>query len=567
MLAFAAICCAAVAAVLVFAVRSRRADRERLREDFAESQQAVVREIASDLGDRLDDIEEDARMLAKFVERTRHEVALDPQEDRRLVLSSLAALASVARHYRVIALYPPDGGEPMVAADGGQGEAAAEVLLALAQHSGALHARVGGAFVGEGDRSFFAYAWPLTDEGRLVIVVDAQRFLRAFLHPIPDRRVALIDPAGSYWLGCSRLANCELVRASDRGRHPVASRLARTIQETPTGTAWPPGTLSSAVGLPGTALIAAWQQLARGEDRPWTVIVLSSAAAFQNHERQLEQRLVLATVGLVGFVLVVAMLVARQQRRAAVLDERLRHAEEVRHLQSQLVRAEKLATTGVLAAGLAHEVGTPLGIIRARAELLLETANGSSLKQGLGAIIRQIDHIATTIRKVLDFSRAQPVHPRPVDVGQAFSSVVELLDVRLGKLGIEAHVDLPAAGLPALAADPDQLQQVLVNLILNAADASEPRKAVRLVARHTPKTGFVELQVEDEGRGIAPEDMNAVFDPFFSTKKRGEGTGLGLPIAASIVRNHGGEIALASEPGRGTTVTIQWPVASPTAAG
>jgi signal transduction histidine kinase len=100
---------------------------------------------------------------------------------------------------------------------------------------------------------------------------------------------------------------------------------------------------------------------------------------------------------------------------------------------------------------------------------------------------------------------------------------------------------------------------VLVNLLLNACDASTPGAAVRVSGR--PLRGAVRLEVADTGTGIAPEHMNAVFDPFFTTKKRGEGTGLGLTIVAGVVRNHGGEIDLESAPGAGTRVVVTWPVA------
>jgi signal transduction histidine kinase len=109
-----------------------------------------------------------------------------------------------------------------------------------------------------------------------------------------------------------------------------------------------------------------------------------------------------------------------------------------------------------------------------------------------------------------------------------------------------------------LAADPDQLQQVLVNLLLNACDASDPGRVVSIKATATSGKQ-VALAVVDQGCGIAPEHMNTVFDPFFTTKKRGEGTGLGLTIAAGIVRDHAGKINLESAPGAGTTVTVLWP--------
>ena len=119
--------------------------------------------------------------------------------------------------------------------------------------------------------------------------------------------------------------------------------------------------------------------------------------------------------------------------------------------------------------------------------------------------------------------------------------------------------------LPPLAADPDQLQQVFVNLLLNACDASQEGDRVLVRACRT-REEQVQIEVVDRGCGIAPEHMNTVFDPFFTTKKRGEGTGLGLPIAASIVRNHGGQINLSSTPGKGTTATVLWPVATRAAA-
>jgi signal transduction histidine kinase len=115
--------------------------------------------------------------------------------------------------------------------------------------------------------------------------------------------------------------------------------------------------------------------------------------------------------------------------------------------------------------------------------------------------------------------------------------------------------------LPPLAADPDQLQQVFVNLLLNACDASQEGDRI-LVRACVTREQQVQIEVEDRGCGIAPEHMNTVFDPFFTTKKRGEGTGLGLPIAASIVRNHGGQINLSSTPGKGTIATVLWPAAT-----
>jgi signal transduction histidine kinase len=242
-------------------------------------------------------------------------------------------------------------------------------------------------------------------------------------------------------------------------------------------------------------------------------------------------------------------------RTFALLEDQ----SELRNLEQQLVRAEKLITVGVLAAGIAHEIGSPLAVIRGRAEQVLRAVGEGPRAEDLRVIVKHIDRIASTLRQVLDFSRRQPIER----VSVALESVVEqarnLLQWKLEAKGVHIDVRLDA-GLPALAADPDQLQQVLVNVLLNACDASAAGQQVLVRARRS-RDALVDIEVVDGGCGIAPEHMNAVFDPFFTTKKRGEGTGLGLSIAASIVRNHGGEIDLTSSAGKGTTVRLRWPTA------
>lgn len=241
----------------------------------------------------------------------------------------------------------------------------------------------------------------------------------------------------------------------------------------------------------------------------------------------------------------------------------------VRALESQLLRAEKFATVGVLAAGIAHEIGTPLGVVRGRAEYVLGKL-GSTHPQaaGVGVIIEQIDRVSRTIRQLLDFSRLQPAAVRPVALGPLLRDVCELLRLESERRQVRIDCALPE-GLPPIAADPDQLQQVLVNLILNACDACSAGGQIRLAAAPDSSSsgawGFVTLTVRDDGCGIPKESLHQVFDPFFTTKKRGQGTGLGLTVVAHVVRNHGGRVELESEPGRGTCVTLLWPAAGPPA--
>jgi len=233
---------------------------------------------------------------------------------------------------------------------------------------------------------------------------------------------------------------------------------------------------------------------------------------------------------------------------------------ELRSLENQLVRAEKLITVGVLAAGIAHEIGSPLAVIRGRAEQVLRAHSGGPRADDLRVIIKHIDNISSTIRQVLDFSRRQAIERQAVSLEAIFERARSLLEWKSEAKHVRIEVALEE-DLPPLAADPDQLQQVFVNLLLNACDASGEGDRVLVRACRT-REGQVQIEVEDRGCGIAPEHMNTVFDPFFTTKKRGEGTGLGLPIAASIVRNHGGQINLGSTPGKGTIATVLWPAAA-----
>jgi two-component system sensor histidine kinase HydH len=228
------------------------------------------------------------------------------------------------------------------------------------------------------------------------------------------------------------------------------------------------------------------------------------------------------------------------------------------------VRAEKLATTGILAAGIAHEIGTPLGVVRGRAEYLLgKTAPGSAQASGLEVIIEQIDQVSRTLRQLLDFSRIQPAAARATPVGPAVQRILELLGLEAQRRSV-AFSSAVAPDLPPVWADPDQLQQVLVNLAMNAFDACGSGGRVSLGA--SPGEGAqgwgVRLTVRDDGCGVPEELRERVFDPFFTTKKRGQGTGLGLAIVAQLVRNHGGQIELESAEGQGTCVTVLWPTAA-----
>jgi signal transduction histidine kinase len=236
---------------------------------------------------------------------------------------------------------------------------------------------------------------------------------------------------------------------------------------------------------------------------------------------------------------------------------------DVRLLERSLVRAEKLATIGTLAAGVAHEVGTPLGIISGRAEQLLSRLPageaGEPARKGLTSILTQVDKVSATIRQLLDFARLRPIEATTLAPREVLASAAALLEHRFRQHKVQLEVAVPPS-VPAIAADPGQLEQVLVNLLINACDACSAGGHVS--ARAGAGDGGVEIAISDDGGGIAPAHLSSVLDPFFTTKKRGQGTGLGLTIAADIVKNHGGSLEIESQLGRGTTVRVRLPVAT-----
>jgi two-component system NtrC family sensor kinase len=241
-------------------------------------------------------------------------------------------------------------------------------------------------------------------------------------------------------------------------------------------------------------------------------------------------------------------------------------AERTLDLEQQIRQAETLAVAGKLASGLAHEVGTPLNIVSARAEFLRETLAGDDeRRRDLDVIVEQIDRISGIIRSLLDTVRPQKPEVQPTALGRALDRLLPLLQHSAKRGGVALAVSIPA-DLPPVLADPGHLQQLLINLVMNALEATAAGGQVRVSARretHRDRAG-VAVTVSDTGVGIAPELHRRVFEPFFSTKPRGQGTGLGLAICRDIVREHGGDIRVESHPGAGAAFTCWLPEPEPT---
>jgi signal transduction histidine kinase len=252
-------------------------------------------------------------------------------------------------------------------------------------------------------------------------------------------------------------------------------------------------------------------------------------------------------------------------------------------LERQVQQAEKLAAVGRLASEVAHEIGTPLNIISGRAEMIQKGLQAlQALSPNVDTILHQIERIGGIMRQLLEYARPKRPAIRTVATGPILTRTVELLEpvARQRQVRVEVQV---ADGLPPLFADPDQLQQVLLNLMTNALDATPPGGEVRLAAhehdrgltiesadprprirRGQPDEPYLILLVADTGGGMPRQRLEQIFEPFFSTKERAGGTGLGLPIVQDILLAHRGAIEVRSAEGAGTTVRLYWPTADRT---
>ncbi len=244
-------------------------------------------------------------------------------------------------------------------------------------------------------------------------------------------------------------------------------------------------------------------------------------------------------------------------RQVGLIIERWESEEETNRLQEQLRHADRLATVGQLAAGVAHELNEPLGAILGFAQLWKEALGpGAPVAQDVDRIINASLHAREIIRKLMIFTRQMPTKRAPCDLNRVVGDSLYLLESRCAKEGITLERRLEE-GLPEISADPSQLQQVLVNLVVNAIQAMPSGGAVTIRTRSSPDKVF--LAVEDTGVGMSQETQQQLFMPFFTLKEVGQGTGLGLPVVHGIVTAHGGAIEVRSESGMGSSFEISFP--------
>jgi PAS domain S-box-containing protein len=231
-------------------------------------------------------------------------------------------------------------------------------------------------------------------------------------------------------------------------------------------------------------------------------------------------------------------------------------------LQRAAEQSEKLAALGTLAAGLAHELNNPIGVISSRIELMMLEADPASLpswiRDDLEVLHRHAQRVARIVQGLLSFARMSGGSQGPVSLNEVVDETLLLIEQQIAKEGIVLRRRL-ASELPAIAGDATALQQVLMNLVINARDAMAHGGEIVVETGVAPdRDGHVRLVVRDTGPGIPPDVLPRIFDPFFTTKPRG--TGLGLSISYGIVRDHRGTVDVESRPGEGTTFILAFPV-------
>jgi signal transduction histidine kinase len=236
------------------------------------------------------------------------------------------------------------------------------------------------------------------------------------------------------------------------------------------------------------------------------------------------------------------------------ISERVLQERQARHL-------EKLTALGSLAAGIAHEINNPIGIILSRIELMLmdvaEQHGSDQVVDDLRALHRQAQRLNRITDALLRFGRRRAPDPHPVDLAAVVNDTLLLARYELSRDGIRVTMSL-APDLPRVAGDATALQQVFMNLLLNARDAMPQGGTLRIdAAAASNQPGAIRLSVADTGCGMPADVLAKLAQPFFTTKSHG--TGLGLSVSYTIIREHGGTVEVASEPARGTTFTITLP--------
>jgi PAS domain S-box-containing protein len=228
------------------------------------------------------------------------------------------------------------------------------------------------------------------------------------------------------------------------------------------------------------------------------------------------------------------------------------------HLENQLQQAEKLSSIGLFAAGIAHEVNTPLTGISSYVQMLInDTPDGDSRKELLKKVEKQSFRASEIVNNLLNFARVSNTDFGEVQVNSLIMDSLSLIKHQFQKSGVEIDFDIDPS-LPRTVGNGGKLQQVFMNIFLNARDAMPEGGDLRI--RTYSEAQDLVVEVEDSGQGITEEDIKRIYDPFFTTKSVGKGTGLGLSVSYGIIQEHSGSISVKSDPGKGSVFSIRLPI-------
>ncbi len=243
------------------------------------------------------------------------------------------------------------------------------------------------------------------------------------------------------------------------------------------------------------------------------------------------------------------------------ITERKRVEAQLQRQRETLYQTEKLAALGTLAAGIAHEMNNPLGIITTRIEVMLLDAEGQHLPpqvvEDLQVLHRASQRVARIAASLRSFARQSPGERVPVSLNEIVEETLLLMQKPLAADNVRVTSELDPA-LPPVLGEASALHQVFMNLVTNAREAMTGGGEIR-IATGVETPGWLRVVVSDDGPGIPAEDLSRIFDPFYTTKRTG--TGLGLSVTYGIIQDHGGTVRVSSEPGRGTTFTLTFPAA------
>jgi signal transduction histidine kinase len=314
---------------------------------------------------------------------------------------------------------------------------------------------------------------------------------------------------------------------------------------------------AASLGLPDRAAAMALSGAMDRHGLTWVVAVTGSSFREPDRAHHARWRMLFSFIAMAVFFSVLARWALRFQQQELELAKEIELRELARAKDQELSQAARAATMLTLASGVAHEIGTPLGVISGRAAQLASRMPGDESNLRLAQTIQEeVEHINRTIRRFLDLARGGTPRAEEFGTGDLVRGAATMVEHRFQKAGVTLALDVPPE-LPAMRGDLQLLQHLLVNLLLNACDACGQGDRVEVRARH--QAGRLVLEVTDQGKGIPAELAERVLEPFFTTKPQGQGSGLGLAIAREIARMHRGDISIERIQPKGTRIRVELP--------